>query len=70
MPPSNPSTLKPSPPKLPTGILLSLSTAPFLLALLGSRAITRVLQEAGQASEELFRGDRLPVLKISARPED
>jgi hypothetical protein len=53
------------PSKLSTGLLLSLSTAPFLLLLLGGRALSALLLELGETSEELFRGDRLPVLKIS-----
>jgi hypothetical protein len=51
--------------KTPIGLLLSLSTAPLLLVLLGSRALGIMLQEMGQTSEEVFRGDRLPVLKMS-----
>lgn len=51
--------------QLPTKILLSLSTAPFLLILLGGKTLTGLMQEMGQATEEIFRGDRLPVLKIS-----
>lgn len=51
--------------KMPIGLLLSLSTAPLLLVLLGSRALGIMLQEMGQTSEEVFRGDRLPVLKMS-----
>ena len=51
--------------KLPTELLLSLSTAPLLLVLIGSRALATMVQEMGKTSEEVFRGDRLPVLKIS-----
>ncbi|MCU0524823.1 MAG: hypothetical protein MUF72_08365 [Elainella sp. Prado103] len=54
---------------LPTHLLLSLSTAPLLLVLVGSRALAGALQEIGQTSEEIFRGDRLPVLKISSTQE-
>lgn len=43
-------------------VLVSLATVPFLLALLGSKALGSMLQEIGQQSEELFRGDRLPFL--------
>ena len=56
--------------KLPTNLLLSLSTAPLLLVLVGSRALATAIQDMGQSSEELFRGDRLPVLKISLTSED
>ena len=51
--------------QLPIGVLLSLSTAPFLCLLLGSRAMAAAMREIGQTSEELFRGERLPILKIS-----
>lgn len=51
--------------KTTTGLLLSISTAPLLLVLLGGRALAIALQEMGQTSEEVFRGDRLPVLKIA-----
>ncbi|NJO80254.1 MAG: hypothetical protein HC827_18270 [Cyanobacteria bacterium RM1_2_2] len=48
-----------------TDLLLSFSTVPLLLILVGSRAIAAAMKEMGQSSEELFRGDRLPILKIS-----
>jgi hypothetical protein len=51
--------------KFPTNIFLSLSAAPVLLILIGSKAAAELLTDLGQASEEIFRGDRLPVLKIS-----
>jgi hypothetical protein len=56
--------------KLPTGLLLSLTTAPLLLFLVGSRALATLIQEMGQTSEEIFRGERLPLLKISASSLD
>jgi hypothetical protein len=52
----------------PTGILVSLGAVPLLVGILGARAIAAAMQEMGEASEEIFRGDRLPVLKI-ASPE-
>ncbi|NJO40900.1 MAG: hypothetical protein HC769_07900 [Cyanobacteria bacterium CRU_2_1] len=51
--------------KIPTEILLSLGSAPMLLVLIGSKALTEMMRDIGQASEEIFRGDRLPILKIS-----
>jgi hypothetical protein len=33
-----------------------------LAVLLGSKAVLQVMREVGEASEELFRGDRLPIL--------
>ncbi|HEY9700328.1 MAG TPA: hypothetical protein V6D10_23945 [Trichocoleus sp.] len=53
--------------KIPTNLLLSFSTIPLLAVLIGSKAIGKALIELGQASEEIFRGDRLPVLE---REED
>jgi len=45
-----------------TELLLSLATAPMLLGLLSTQAVFSWLQEAGINSEELFRGERLPIL--------
>lgn len=59
-----------APAHLSTSLLLSLGTAPLLLILLGSRALAATAQEIGQSSEELFRGDRLPILKMTAMPLD
>jgi hypothetical protein len=55
--------------QMPIKILLSLSTAPLLLLLIGSKALAQLMQDMGQTSEEVFRGDRLPVLKISTKQE-
>ncbi len=49
---------------IPQEILLQLSTGPVLLALLGGKAAAETLQAIGEASEEVFRGDRLPILKF------
>lgn len=50
-------------------ILVSLATVPLLFALLGSKALSGLLQEIGQQSEELFRGDRLPLLDFPRSPK-
>ncbi|HEY9641052.1 MAG TPA: hypothetical protein V6C57_11250 [Coleofasciculaceae cyanobacterium] len=55
--------------KLPTQILLSLTTAPLLLVLIGSKTLAAAMTDLGQASEEIFRGDRLPVLHIPKHPD-
>jgi hypothetical protein len=47
------------------GIWVGLGTAPLLVGVLGARAIASAIQELGCASEEIFRGDRLPILKIT-----
>jgi hypothetical protein len=44
-------------------MVISLMTGPFLVALLGTRALAEVLTQVGIASEELFRGERLPILQ-------
>lgn len=43
---------------------LSLVTSPFLLSLVALQSVVEGLIELGQASEEIFRGDRLPILNI------
>jgi hypothetical protein len=43
---------------------LSLSVAPFLVAYWGGRSLYEWSIEVGKASEELFRGDRLPILPV------
>lgn len=50
--------------KSATTLWLSLATSPFLLTYLGLRSVTQWLTEAGKNSEEVFRGDRLPVLNF------
>ena len=47
---------------IPTEIMLSLTTGPLLLGVLATKASLEWLQAIGQASEEVFRGDRLPIL--------
>jgi hypothetical protein len=43
-------------------IWLSLASAPFLLSYLALESLTGTLIEFGLSSEELFRGNRLPIL--------
>lgn len=50
-------------------ILLQLSTGPMLMALLVGKAAAETLQSIGQGSEEVFRGDRLPILKFPVETE-
>lgn len=50
-------------------ILVGLATGLFLLALLGGKVLSRLMQELGQQSEELFRGDRLPLLDFPSSPK-
>lgn len=46
-------------------IFLSLATAPLLVSLGAAQALGKMLTEVGQGSEEMFRGDRLPILHFS-----
>lgn len=43
-------------------LLVSLATIPFLVVLVGGQVMNRQLLDLSLASEELFRGDRLPLL--------
>jgi hypothetical protein len=72
MPPANeqPSTNPPSKLDLfsiPQSFLLQIGTASILLLLITGKTTVRALESIGEASEELFRGDRLPILDF---PED
>ena len=68
--PTNANTI----PFVPPELLLSLATAPVLLALVGGKVLTEAVRELGVFSEELFRGDRLPVLhfpdETTLNPDD
>jgi hypothetical protein len=56
------ATSKPSKKNLMSEVFVGLAAAPVLLVALGEKALSRAMTELGQASEEIFRGDRLPVL--------
>lgn len=43
-------------------LALSLLAAPFLAGLVGARSLQESLISLGEASEEIFRRDRLPIL--------
>jgi len=47
------------------GIFLSLATAPLLVTLEVGQSLGKMLTEVGQSSEEMFRGNRLPILHFS-----
>ncbi|MGK7946525.1 MAG: hypothetical protein AB4058_18850 [Microcystaceae cyanobacterium] len=47
-----------------TAILLSLVTPPFLLGITVIDSLTQGLKELGSMSEEIFRGERLPLLNF------
>ncbi len=54
---------------IPTEFFLSLATAPTLLGILALGAVSSWLQTTGIASEEVFRGERLPVLHFPEKQE-
>ena len=56
--------------KISSDIVLSLATCPFLVGLLGNKAINELLLEVGLYSEEIFRGDRLPMLNFPHNSSD
>ncbi|MBE7380769.1 MAG: hypothetical protein F6J95_005100 [Leptolyngbya sp. SIO1E4] len=43
-------------------MVVSMVTGPFLVGLIGAQAIAESLTQLGLASEEFFRGERLPIL--------
>ncbi|WP_228021627.1 hypothetical protein [Vasconcelosia minhoensis] len=49
--------------------LLSLATVPLITTLLAGRLLADWAQQVGWASEEIFRGERLPVLPIALLSE-
>ena len=48
---------------------MSVITVPTLATLLLGRAVLAGLHDLGEASEELFRGDRLPTLASPITPQ-
>ncbi len=67
-------TNKPFTSKESSDLLLSLATVPVLIGIVGVKVLTTTLRELGEVSEEIFRGDRLPILNSpaakKAEPED
>jgi hypothetical protein len=59
-----------SPPQIsvvPPSVLVSLAATPWLATIVSIRAASELLERLGVASEEVFRGDRLPVLHFPDR---
>lgn len=50
---------------IPSEIALSAATVPVLVGLVSAQVIASAIAEIGAISEELFRGDRLPILDFS-----
>jgi hypothetical protein len=57
-------------PVIPTPILVSLATGPFLCGLVVGKALTQAMLDISRSSEEIFRGDRLPILPFAQPLED
>lgn len=55
---------------MPPTVWLSVATSPFILGLVALRSLEQTLLEASQLSEEIFRGDRLPILHVPNSPPD
>jgi hypothetical protein len=57
-----PSSRPATPQLIAPSLLVSLAAAPCLMAIVAIRATSELLERVGQTSEEIFRGDRLPVI--------
>lgn len=51
--------------KLDPEVLLGLTALPVLVGITGASAIAASIHELGRMSEEIFRGDQLPILEFS-----
>jgi hypothetical protein len=49
-------------------VLVGLAIPPFLLAAIGGQLMGRSIAAMGRLSEDLLRGDRLPVLHFPPQP--
>lgn len=55
--------------RFPQDWLVSLATTPVLMTFLGTKALYEMLLNFSSSSEEIFRGDRLPVLHFPQADE-
>ena len=53
----------------PHDLLLSAATVPLLAGLVAGRFVSELMMGLSQASEEVFRGDRLPILRFTQSTE-
>lgn len=49
---------------IPQEILLQMGTVPVIMAVLAGKAFSETWKTIGEASEEVFRGERLPILEF------
>jgi hypothetical protein len=54
---------------IPQSIVLQMGTTSLMLALVAQKAAFEAIETIGQASEEIFRGDRLPILDFPESPD-
>ena len=47
---------------IPQSLILQIGTLSMLTVLVAQKATTQTMEAIGEASEELFRGERLPIL--------
>ncbi|HIK09162.1 MAG TPA: hypothetical protein IGS52_02650 [Oscillatoriaceae cyanobacterium M33_DOE_052] len=69
--PAPPDFYSAPPPFIPAAVGVAFLSCPMLLTLVGGSGVAAFITSVGAASEELFRGDRLPPLPfpdISATP--
>jgi hypothetical protein len=57
-----------SPCSIPSTMLLSLAIAPFLGSIFAGRSAMQGIITIGEGLEEIFRGDRLPILHPTEQP--
>lgn len=55
--------------RFPQDWLVSLATTPVLMTFVGTKALYEMLLNFSSSSEEIFRGDRLPVLHFPQSDE-
>jgi hypothetical protein len=51
-------------------LMLSVAALPVLVGLVSARAAAKTMQDLGTLSEEIFRGDRLPILEFPDAEEN
>ena len=49
---------------IPQTCLLQMATASMLLLVVGDKTVGKALEALGEASQEIFRGDHLPILNF------
>lgn len=57
-------------PQISSDLLLSLATVPVIFGVFAFRALGELIPVIGEYSEEIFRGDRLPMLNFPQTESD